>query len=148
MSVAYNLKKARKMRGMTAKALGIAVGFSEKTADTRIAQYECNFRVPKADVLKTLGRVLAVSVDFLTSPILEEDELIMLTLLSLDSDNLVQITSRGEVVAIFEKESLGAYLTEWHEVKLNLAAGKITKQQYDDWKMNWSSSCGKEQICS
>lgn len=36
---------------------------------------------------------------------LEEDELIMLTLLTLDSENMVQITSGGEVVAIFEKES-------------------------------------------
>lgn len=36
---------------MTQKELGMGVGFDEKGADNRIAQYETNYRVPKKDML-------------------------------------------------------------------------------------------------
>ncbi len=42
LSIGDRIKKARVFRGMTQKELGIAVGFNEKNADIRIAQYEGN----------------------------------------------------------------------------------------------------------
>ncbi len=47
MAVGDRIKRARNLRGMTQKELGIAIGFEEKSADIRIAQYESNTRTPK-----------------------------------------------------------------------------------------------------
>ena len=57
MSVGDRIKRACNFRGMTQKELGIAVGFDEKNADIRIAQYESNTRTPKEDLLRKLGRI-------------------------------------------------------------------------------------------
>ena len=40
MTVGEKIKKIRTFRGMTQKELGLAIGFEEKGADNRIAQYE------------------------------------------------------------------------------------------------------------
>ncbi len=49
MAVGDRIKRARNLRGMTQKELGIAIGFEEKSADIRIAQYESNTRTPKEE---------------------------------------------------------------------------------------------------
>ena len=41
------IHRIRDFRGMTQKQLGMAVGFDEKSADVRIAQYESGTRTPK-----------------------------------------------------------------------------------------------------
>ena len=46
---------------MTQKWLGQAVGFPQKTADIRMAQYESGSRTPKEDLVKSLAGVLEVS---------------------------------------------------------------------------------------
>ena len=45
---------------MTQKYLGTAIGFPEKTADIRLAQYEAGTRTPKADLIEKLAKVLDV----------------------------------------------------------------------------------------
>ena len=47
MTVGEKIKFIRNFRGMTQKELGVGIGFDEKGADNRIAQYETNYRVPK-----------------------------------------------------------------------------------------------------
>ena len=51
ISVGQKIKRIRKMRGLTQKELGLAVGFDEESADIRIAQYESNTRTPKEKVV-------------------------------------------------------------------------------------------------
>ena len=45
---------------MTQKHLGTLVGFPEKTADIRMAQYEAGTRTPKEDLTKALAAALDV----------------------------------------------------------------------------------------
>ncbi|MFQ9555898.1 MAG: helix-turn-helix domain-containing protein [Oscillospiraceae bacterium] len=45
---------------MTQKELGLAIGFEEKGADNRIAQYETNYRVPKRELLDKIAQALRV----------------------------------------------------------------------------------------
>ena len=47
MTVGEKIKFIRNFRGITQKELGVGIGFDEKGADNRIAQYETNYRVPK-----------------------------------------------------------------------------------------------------
>lgn len=60
-SFGQRLKFVRRFRRLTQKELGILMGYPEKTADVRIAQYEKNARTPKADTAKKLAEVLNVS---------------------------------------------------------------------------------------
>lgn len=60
-SFGQRLKFIRRYRCMTQNELGIRMGYSEKTADVRIAQYEKNTRTPKADTIKQFAKVLNVS---------------------------------------------------------------------------------------
>ena len=61
MAIGERIRFIRNLRGMTQKWLGQAVGFPQKTADIRMAQYESGSRTPKEDLVKTLAGVLEVS---------------------------------------------------------------------------------------
>lgn len=76
MSPGKCIRRFRLKRGMTQKALGMAVGFSAKTADIRIAQYESDARTPKHDLLCALAQALEVPVSALEIPYIKSrDEL-------------------------------------------------------------------------
>ena len=51
ITVGKKIQYLRKQQHMTQKQLGLAVGFSESTADVRIAQYESGARAPKVNIL-------------------------------------------------------------------------------------------------
>lgn len=59
-SIGGKIKRFRELRGWTQKELGLRAGFSESTADVRIAQYEKNKRVPKENVLKDIAYALEI----------------------------------------------------------------------------------------
>ena len=61
MAIGERIRFIRNLRGMTQKWLGQAVGFPQKTADIRMAQYESGSRTPKEDLVKALANVLEVS---------------------------------------------------------------------------------------
>ena len=56
MAIGERIHFFRTLRGMTQKYLGMALGFPEKSADVRLAQYENGSRTPKADVTGRAGR--------------------------------------------------------------------------------------------
>lgn len=68
MAIRERIHFFRILRGMTQKYLGTQVGFSEKSADVRLAQYETGTRTPKADMTAALAQVLHVSPRALTVP--------------------------------------------------------------------------------
>lgn len=57
---------------LTQKQLGMAVGFSESTADVRIAQYESNARKSKEELIDEFARILGVHKEILTVPVLSK----------------------------------------------------------------------------
>ncbi|MBO7665101.1 MAG: helix-turn-helix transcriptional regulator [Aeriscardovia sp.] len=56
---------------MTQKFLGLQVGFTERTADIRMAQYESGSRTPKADLTEQLANALDVPTEALNVPNIE-----------------------------------------------------------------------------
>ena len=68
MATGERIKHFRNLRGMTMKYLGQEVGFSESTADVRLAQYESGSRTPKADLIEKLAEALEVSPRALAVP--------------------------------------------------------------------------------
>ena len=68
MAIGERIHFLRNLRGMTQKYLGTLVGFPEKTADVRMAQYESGTRTPKADLTNKLAQALDVSPKALDLP--------------------------------------------------------------------------------
>ena len=58
MAISERIHFFRTKNNMTMKELGNRLGFSEKTADVRIAQYETAKRLPKADTAEKLETYL------------------------------------------------------------------------------------------
>ena len=70
MAIGERIHFFRIMRGMTQKYLGMLVGFPERSADVRLAQYETGSRKPKAELTAALAQALDVAPQALTFPIL------------------------------------------------------------------------------
>lgn len=146
MTLGKRIGYFRRMRGQTQKQLGLLMGFSESTADTRIAQYECGARTPKEDLILTFAKVLEISPLALTVPNISNfDELMHLLFMLEDEFGLkISCTRKGEVFLSFkpsdEKQSNLLYimLMEWaYETQL-LSSDKRTKQDYDEWRYSYS----------
>ena len=138
------IKFIRNLRGMTQKYLGMAIGFDEKTADVRMAQYESGTRTPKADLTATLARTLDVSPKALDLPDIDTDIGLMHTLFALEDLRGLQIGEiDGEVCLRLDKSRGMTYvgmldmLTAWQREASKLKAGEITKEQYDQWRYRY-----------
>ena len=84
MAIGERIKFFRNLRGMTQKYLGMRVGFPEKTADIRMAQYESGSRTPKADLTNNLANVFGISTSALTVPDIDSYNGLMHTLFTLE----------------------------------------------------------------
>lgn len=156
MAVGDRIKRIRNLRGLTLKELGTAVGFDDKSADVRIAQYESGTRTPKEDILQKIANVLDVNYRALYEPSLYAAEDVMYTLFELDEhyamqvhdvvdDSDPQFPSKRKAVS-FGRKLLDDFLEEWQLRKQELANGEITKEEYTEWKINWpqtADDCGK-----
>lgn len=74
ITVGRKIRYLRQQHHMTQKELGLALGFSQSTADIRIAQYESGARAPKAQLLHRIALVLEVDPIILTVDIPETEE--------------------------------------------------------------------------
>lgn len=75
INIGEAIREVRLLRGMTQKELGVAVGFAEKTADIRIAQYETGKRNPKKDLLVKIEQALQCHIflhTYVTYSLVEE----------------------------------------------------------------------------
>ena len=84
MAIGERIRFFRTLRGMTQKYLGMRVGFPEKSADVRMAQYEAGARTPKADLTAALAHELDVSPQALTVPDIDSYIGLMHTLFTLE----------------------------------------------------------------
>ena len=169
MTVGDKIKKIRTFRGMTQKELGLAIGFEEKGADNRIAQYETNYRVPKRELLDKMAEALRVDrQNFYTiAPGSAED--FMRTFFWLDEDSpgairlfqLVRNPGRAgaadDTAVRYNVAMTGPHTLPWvctSSMALwtsscgngffrqqELHAGEITREEYFEWKLNWPHTC-------
>ena len=140
MAIGERIHYFRLLRGMTQKQLGNAVGFTENTADVRIAQYESGVRTPKAEIVSALARELDVSVHALTVPDIDTEIGLMHTLFTLEDTSALKIGDiDGELCIRLDKSSpryhaMFELLSAWQNQAAKLAAGEITQADYDRWR--------------
>ena len=66
MNQGQRLNYIRRLRGMTMKELGVALGFDESSAPVRIAQWEAGKRNPKPDAVEKMASILKFNPDRLS----------------------------------------------------------------------------------
>lgn len=150
MAIGNKIKRIRNLRGLTQKEFGRLIGFDEKTADVRVAQYESGTRTPKADLLCKMAEILDVNICYLSEPSLYSAEEIMFTLFELDDNYPVRIldTPNEKHSVCFDSVLMDGFLAEWQTRKQELADGIITPEEYLEWKMNFpktADDCGKHE---
>jgi transcriptional regulator with XRE-family HTH domain len=144
MAIGERIRFIRNLRGMTQKYLGMAIGFTEKTADVRMAQYESGARTPKENMTADLAKVLDVRPQALAVPDIDSDIGLMHTLFTLeDLRGLTVGEIDGEICLHLDKSKGMTYvgmlemLSAWQEQSAKLKAGEITKEEYDQWRYNY-----------
>lgn len=151
MAIGDKIRNIRMKRDMTQKELGLAIGFNERTADVRMAQYESSTRVPKQAVIVKIAEALSVNPDYLMAPAIDKTEDIIHALIYLDELNQLKMeaedytTPEGvELKRIkLSLTYLDNYLEEWYKKKNALENKEITQDEYYEWKVNWPDSMTK-----
>ncbi len=144
MAIGERIHFFRLLRGMTQKYLGMAVGFPEKSADVRMAQYETGTRAPKADLTAALANVLDVSPQALAVPDIESYTGLMHTLFTLEDIYGLKVAEiDGEVCLRVnvrqgkDAAELHKMLCAWRQAAAMLEAGEITQETYDQWRYRY-----------
>ncbi len=167
MTFAEKLKRIRVFRGMTQRELGAQMGFMGDP-QTRIAQYEMGYRLPKKDIILHLSEVLNVCpctfdtegqnklVEFMEVLLWADEDLdgvMHLTTsepLQENSDpvqgmEIRYITdekwrNRYPAMLWFDDDKINNCLKEWAVMKSDLESGRITQEEYFEWKIRWPVS--------
>ena len=129
---------------MTQKQLGRLLGFPEKSADVRLAQYETGSRSPKADLTAALADALDVAPQALAVPDIDSYIGLMHTLFTLEDRYGLHVDEvDGEICLKVnvrknrDAAELHQMLCAWRQAGAMLEAGEITQEQYDNWRYHY-----------
>ena len=119
MAIGERIRFFRNLRGMTQKYLGQVVGFPEKTADIRMAQYESGSRVPDMATLIEMANYFGIKLD---------------TLLNADSKGLMNSVILYNSMTQIEHELLQTFstLSDYSKGKL-LERAYILREEEDEF---------------
>ena len=144
MAIGERIRFFRNLRGMTQKYLGQVVGFPEKTADIRMAQYESGSRTPKAELTENLAGALGVSPLALSVPDIDSYLGLMHTLFTLEDRYglTVETGENGVSLRVDPRKGKDAaelfeMLTAWAQQAGKLRSGEINREDYDKWRYNY-----------
>lgn len=168
MTLGEKIKRIRTFRGLTQRDLGLKLGYDEKNADVRIAQYESGYRVPKKDTLLAMSEIMNINSIHLTGTKSRTAEEIMLTFFWLDEDNrnifhLFQLvrnpgkTNASDDTAVRYNDNdnwpahppvgmwinyglVNDFMREWCLRKEQLRSDIISEDEYFEWKINWPAT--------
>ncbi len=147
MGIGERIRFIRNLRGMTQKFLGLQVGFSERTADIRMAQYESGSRTPKADLVEKLADALDVSTEALNVPNIDSYTGLMHTLFALEDlygfkidrlDGEICIRLNKQIGSTYAKMS--GLIQPWEEMAQKYRNGEISREEYDQWRYKYPKS--------
>ena len=141
MAIGERIKRIRNFRKMTQSQLGEAVGLS----DVRIRQYEIGNRTPKDDMIQELAKALDCNYRSISEPSLYAAEDVMYALFELDEHyNMAfyevtdsEDSAEKHIAVGFDYSLLDDFLNTWKKKKEDLADGRISKEDYFEWKINW-----------
>ena len=135
LNTGKRIRHFRILRGMTQKALGMAVGFPAESADIRIAQYESGTRTPKQNLLRQMAQALGVSPSVLAVPRIKDGQELSSLLIALkDECGIVLSPQSDNAAAIFESHGTTANISS--TLRLLLAWISTQEQKSEAVTMN------------
>ena len=168
MRLGERIRECRLLRGFTQEALGIKLGYTEKNASNRVAQYESGYRVPKEATLNEIAKILNVSIynfiqpdgdkiEEVTIKIMEflfwEDDrfqkFVQLTKMTPCNDGTENMTENYHIDYDTDKTYtnirfrgalINNCLDEWHDMMHKEYKGTVTDKEYREWKYTWPES--------
>mgnify|MGYP002729186783 FL=1 len=109
LNTGKRIRRFRILRGMTQKALGMAVGFPAESADIRIAQYESGARTPKQNLLCQIAQALGISPSALAVPRIQNAEELCSLLIALEDECGIKLSLQSDnAAAILNPTKKGA----------------------------------------
>lgn len=144
MPIGTRIKHIRTLRGIAQKELGIKLGYSERNADIRIAQYESGKRTPKEEAINAIAYILEVFPEALKIPDIESYHGFMFTLfefekqfgLTIDKNESMQFLHLAKDPSIYD-HAIKEMLDDWYECKSKLTSGEISHEEYINWKLKY-----------
>ena len=143
MAIAERINYFRNKCGMTMKYLGQRLGYTERSADVRVAQYESGNRKPKEDMIHALAKIFDVAPAALDVPDIDSYIGIMHTLFVLeDQYDLSADLIDGEPVLRFgtdikKRDFLWNLFTSWATEAARYHAGEISEEEYNTWRYHY-----------
>ena len=154
MAIGNRIRFFRKRKGMKQKDLGEALGFTLKTSEVRMTQYESEARTPKEEMINQMAYFFGVSPEAIKVPNIDTyiglmhtffalEDIYGLTVDSIDGCTCLRLKPDPEKRREFA--NVGERLEDWLEQARLYREGKITKEEYDDWRYNYpASSYGRQ----
>ena len=144
MAIGERIHFFRILRGMTQKYLGTIVGFPERSADVRLAQYETGTRKPKAELTAALAQALDVSPHALDVPDIDSYLGLMHTLFTLEDRYGLTVETGENGVSLRvdprkgkDAAELSEMLVAWTQQAEKYRSGEINREDYDKWRYNY-----------
>ena len=169
MQINERIRIVREYRNKTQKDLGIELGFPDKSAAIRIAQYESGTRLPKKDTAIAISKALNCNfINFYDGPDLGEAERTMMNFFWLEESisgsmyifqlqryndkndlrvaygmfNDYQLNSVYPPVALaFDYNLINDFMREWAYHFSERQNKQISNNEYFEWKLNWPYTC-------
>ena len=148
MTLGNQIRKYRQLRGLTQKELGLMVGFSESTADSRIRKYECDAMAPKTAIRQKLADALDVDLPALPDLDISSHEDVIQALFQLEDRFGMEIEKKdGRIYFSFrddndENRTLNAFMNFWGDQKKIFLpdpqnATEEQRKDYELWKAHF-----------
>ena len=146
MNIGERIKRIRTLRGMTQKDLGIALGFPERSADVRVAQYESGSRTPKEDVIQEMAKVLKVKPRAIADPDYNTYIGLMYMFFDLEETYGIHVDEiDGELCLRLDRSrkdytDLFDMLLKWNEARMSGQTDFDSSVAYEEWKLHYPPS--------
>lgn len=139
MAIGQRIKFFRNLRKLTQKELGQKLGFPERAADVRIAQYEAEKRIPKESMVENIANILDVSPLAVTVPDIDNYYGLMHTLFTLEDIYGMKIDNiNGNPCITFDRFGKSEHIIGRVDLWLNeyqkFLNGEITEEEYNQWR--------------
>ena len=149
MTLGKKIRKYRVLKGLSQRELGLAVGFSEATADSRIRKYELDIIKPKDSMREKIARALEVDLSAISDIDIATYEDVMRVLFLFEEAFGMEVEIRGgKTMLVFDNgnrriQALLSSLKLWRMQKtvLLLSHGSPTadqKKKYEIWKAGFT----------
>lgn len=134
------LKQCRKHLDIKQKELGKMLGYSDKTAETRVGQYECGARHPKENTVLKICEILEISKHAILPPSLESEIETVHTLMHIDSIyGLEMKRDKGETYIRFPQDckTIRYYIEQLYHLKEMVDSEQIAYDTYQYLKASF-----------